>query len=69
MPKPKRMKKVYVIFVALDFENFEHYCTEPQIFYDTYEEADVQMNHLIQTKAFEETQLKIKTLWKIIENT
>ncbi len=59
------MKKVYVILVALDFKNFEHYCTEPQTFYDTHEEAQEQMNHLIQTKEFENTQLKIKQLWKV----
>lgn len=63
------MKKVFVILVALDFENFEHYCTEPKIFYDSHGEAEVQMNHLIDTKEFEDAQLKVETLWKLKENT
>ena len=57
------MKKVFVILVALDFQNFEHYWKEPKVFYENFEEALEQMNHLLHTKQYEETQLKIQKLW------
>lgn len=59
------MKKVFVIFVALDGEHFEHYCTEPQTFYNSYNEAKKQMDVLITSKEFKATQVSIKKLWKI----
>jgi hypothetical protein len=58
-------KKVFVILVALDFQHFEHYCMKPQIFYDKKQEAEKQLNLLLETKQFEETQLKIQSLWRI----
>lgn len=64
-PKKQKLKKVFVILVALDFQHFEHYCMEPQTFYDTEQEAEKQLNLLLETKQFEETQLKTQSLWRI----
>lgn len=63
--KKQKLKKVFVILVALDFQHFEHYCIEPQTFYDTKQEAEKQLKILLETKQFEDTQLKIQFLWKI----
>jgi len=63
-----KLEKAFVIVVALDFKNFEHYAVEPQVFYNTYEEADIQMRELIQTKQYKKSQLKIQKLWKTTEN-
>lgn len=64
----KNYLKVYVILVALDFTNFEHYCLEPKPLYDDLEEAKRQMNYLIESKQYGQTQLKIQSLWKTTEN-
>lgn len=58
------MKPVYVIFVALKLNVFTHFYKEPKTFYDSYEEALEQLEHLIQTKQFNKSQLKIQKLWK-----
>ena len=58
------MKPTYVIFVALKFGVFSHYCKEPKTFYDSYQEAEEQMKLLVATKQFKKSQLKIKKLWK-----
>jgi len=63
-----RLKEVFVIIVAVDFKKFEHYCTEPQVFYSSYENAKEQMLHLIKTKQYKNSQLKIQKLWKVTEN-
>lgn len=63
--KKQTTKKVFVILVALDFQHFEHYCREPQVFYDTKQDAEKQMKILLETKQFEEIQLKIQSLWRI----
>ncbi|WP_452597556.1 hypothetical protein [Pontimicrobium sp. MEBiC01747] len=63
-----KLKKVYVIFVALDFKNFNHYCLEPKPYYMDFEEAQRQLNYLIESKQYAQTQLKIQQLWKITEN-
>ena len=63
--KKQTPQKVFVILVALDFQNFDHYCMKPQIFYDTKQEAEKQMNYLLKTNEFEEVQLKIESLWKV----
>jgi len=53
----------FVILVAVEGYDFEHYCTEPKIFYKNHEEAQEQMKNLIDSKQFTETQLKIQKLW------
>jgi hypothetical protein len=63
--KKQISKKVFVILVALDFQHFENYCMKPQVFYNTKQEAVKQVNLLLETKQFEETQLKIQPLWRI----
>ena len=59
------LKKQFVILVALKPHKFEYYCTEPQIFYDTHEDAKKIMDKLIETKEFHFSQLKIQKLWLI----
>ncbi len=61
-------KKVFVIVVALEKGKFEHYLTEPKIFYETRAEAQHELEQLIQQKEFNKNQLKILILWTI-ENT
>lgn len=63
-----KLKKVYAILVALDFENFEHYCQTPQTFYESFEDAELQMLRMIENMEYAPTQLKIATLWKPIKN-
>ena len=58
-------QKVFVILVAVDFQDFNHYCMLPKVFYDTKQEAEIQLNILLETKQFEETQLKIQPLWMV----
>ena len=60
-----KLKKVYVILVALHEQRFDHYYMEPQIFYDSREEAQIHMNRLIKTYVFNHSQLKIQELWKV----
>lgn len=64
----EKLQKVYAILVALDFENFEHYCLEPKPYYEDFDEANRQMNHLVQSKQYSQTQLKIQLLWKTTDN-
>lgn len=59
------MKKVYVILVAVDFKEFNHYCKEPQSFYTSEQEAIYQMKLLVKSNEFEESQIKVVTFWKI----
>ena len=65
-PKKQKSKKVFVILVANDFKHFDHYCMLPKVFYDTKQEAEIQLNILLETKQFEDTQLKVQTLWRIL---
>lgn len=53
----------YVILVALDCEHFEHYCKIPQIYYDAFEEAETQLNLMVENNEFDLAQLKIQKLW------
>ena len=63
------MKKVHVIVVALDAQNFTHYLMEPKVFYETKEEAQEQINRLISNKEYTHKQLNIFTLWKQNNNS
>jgi len=63
-----RLKETFAIIVALDFKKFEHYCMEPQVFYESFEKAEEQMLHLIKTKQYKKSQLKIQKLWKTRNN-
>jgi len=62
------MKPVYVIFIALEEERFDYVLIEPQCFYESFMEAEKQMNHLIKTKEYQRQQLKIRKLWIIPNN-
>lgn len=64
----KNTNPVYVILVALEPNNFEHYITEPHVFYDTHQEADTVMKQFINTKEYKSQQLKIQKLWMIQKN-
>jgi len=63
------MKKIYVIVVALDAQNFNHYLMEPQVFYESKQEAEEQINLLIKNKEYTHEQLNIFTLWKLNNNS
>lgn len=62
------MKASYVIFVALKCNVFSHYCKQPKTFYDSQAEALQQLNHLVYTKQFKQSQLKIQKLWKVTKD-
>lgn len=61
--KKQTAQKVYIVFVALDFKNFDHYFMSPQIYYHTKEEAEKRMQSLIATKKYQAVQLKVQSLW------
>ncbi len=58
-------QKVYVILVALTPDIFDHYCTEPQIFYDSYSDAEEILKRLVASQEFNPSQLKIQQLWRL----
>ncbi|MBV7270648.1 hypothetical protein [Winogradskyella luteola] len=62
------MVRVYVILVALEPGAFEHYCKEPKTFYETYQEANEQLELLVRTEQFNRSQLKIQKLWMTTKN-
>lgn len=59
------MKKVYVIQVAVSGTEFNHLYIHPQIYYDTYEEANFRMEQLVTKQLFPSEQLKVAPLWLI----
>lgn len=59
------MYPVFVIFVALDGEKFDHYCRIPQIYYETKNEAEKQMKQMIADKVLPKAKLKIQKLWLV----
>lgn len=59
------MKPVFIIFVALDGESFDHYAMHPQIYYDTFQEAEKQKKKIIAQRVFPKAKLKIQKLWLV----
>lgn len=59
------MKKVYVIQVAVLGTEFKHLYIHPQIYYDTYEDANFRMEQLVMKKLFPSEHLKVASLWLI----
>ena len=62
----KPIKPKYIILVAKDFKNFEHYCLKPQIYYNSEDEAKAEMRLKIRRKEFKETQIKVEKLWLVL---
>lgn len=58
-------RKVFVILIALDFTNYDHYYMHPTIYYESKEEAQLQADRLIATKIFEASQVKVESLWLV----
>lgn len=59
------MKKVFVILVALKSQRFNHVCMEPQMYYESFEEAYKVQEQLLLKGTFKRRQLRIQTLWRI----
>lgn len=57
------MKKVFIILVALESKRFEYYYMDPQIYYDSFEEAYKIQERIILKGSFRRTQLRIQPLW------
>ena len=59
------MRFSFVILVALDHKNFNHYCTDPKTFYESFEQANVEVQKMISEIVYQPNQIKIQKLWWI----
>lgn len=64
--KHGKAKKVYAIFLSdVDDEDLQAVTTQPSYFFDTYEEAEAEMDKIIEERSFAPDELKIRSLFKI----
>lgn len=64
--KHGKTRRVFAIFTS-DVEDKDKYAvtTKPSYFFDTKQEAETELKHLVKQKNFKKEDLKIMSLWKI----
>lgn len=64
--KHGKAKKVYAIFMAdVDDTELHAVTTQPSYFFDSYEEAKIELEKILDERGFAPDELKIKSLFKI----
>jgi hypothetical protein len=64
--KHGKTNRVFAIFTS-DVEDKDKYAvtTKPSFFFDTKEEAEAELKHILKEKKFKKDELKIMSLWQI----